>query len=71
MPLPNYAASFPPVVVHPDRDCHVDHALRARAYELWENAGRPEGLDQAAKPWADHFWLLAEEEFHKRTGSGI
>jgi len=67
MPDPHYAASVGPAVVHPDRDCHVDHALRLRAYELWETAGRPDGLNDAGKPWSDHFWLLAEEEIRNRS----
>ena len=29
--------------------------IRERAYELWENAGKPEGQD-------DHFWHTAEVE---------
>ena len=64
MPDPHYAASLAPTVVHPDRDCHVDHGLRLRAYELWEKAGRPQGLDPVGKSWADHFWQLAEAEVH-------
>ena len=31
------------------------HATRARAYELWEQSGRPSGRDQ-------EFWLAAERE---------
>jgi hypothetical protein len=30
-------------------------AISARAYQLWEDAGRPAGRDQ-------EFWLLAEHE---------
>lgn len=63
MPDPHYATSLAPSVVHYDRDCHTDHAIRVRAYELWEEAGRPTGLDEAGNSWADRFWRLAEEEF--------
>jgi hypothetical protein len=71
MPHPHYADSLAPAVVHPGRDCHVDHALRALAYELWEKAGRPEGADPAGKPWADHFWLLAEAALHNSAASAV
>ena len=33
----------------------IDEALAARAYELWEEAGKPEGRDE-------EFWHLAEQE---------
>lgn len=33
----------------------IDEAVAARAYELWEKAGRPEGRDE-------EFWHLAEQE---------
>ncbi|PAY09558.1 hypothetical protein CK489_02855 [Bradyrhizobium sp. UFLA03-84] len=33
----------------------VDEAVAARAYELWEKAGKPEGRDE-------EFWCLAEQE---------
>jgi hypothetical protein len=63
MPDPHYATSLAPSVVHCDRDCHTDHAIRVRAYELWKKAGPPDGSDEAGNSWADRFWLLAEEEF--------
>lgn len=69
MPHPHYADSPAPAVVHPDRDCHVDHALRVLAYKLWEKAGRPEGMDTAGKSWADHFWLMAEAALHNSATS--
>jgi hypothetical protein len=46
--------------VDPTRDCHADHAISMLAYELWDQAGRPEGAHPSGKSWADHFWLLAE-----------
>ncbi|MHC2467752.1 DUF2934 domain-containing protein [Bradyrhizobium embrapense] len=33
----------------------IDEAVAARAYELWEKAGKPEGRDA-------EFWHLAEQE---------
>ncbi|MGY3484420.1 hypothetical protein ACVW1C_002303 [Bradyrhizobium sp. USDA 4011] len=33
----------------------IDEAVAARAYELWEKAGRPEGRDE-------EFWHLAEQQ---------
>ncbi|MBR0904156.1 DUF2934 domain-containing protein [Bradyrhizobium liaoningense] len=33
----------------------IDEAVAARAYELWEKAGKPEGRDE-------DFWRLAEQE---------
>jgi Protein of unknown function (DUF2934) len=33
----------------------IDEPIAARAYELWEQAGKPEGRDE-------HFWHLAEQE---------
>ncbi len=32
--------------------------VRERAYELWELAGRPEGM-------ADYFWLEAEDQIRR------
>ncbi|MGO4513180.1 DUF2934 domain-containing protein [Bradyrhizobium sp. MOS001] len=32
----------------------IDEAVAARAYELWEQAGKPEGRED--------FWRLAEQE---------
>jgi hypothetical protein len=33
----------------------IDESIAARAYELWEQAGTPEGRDE-------DFWRLAEQE---------
>ncbi|WP_139860946.1 DUF2934 domain-containing protein [Bradyrhizobium ivorense] len=33
----------------------IDEGVAARAYELWEKAGKPEGRDE-------EFWHLAEQE---------
>lgn len=33
----------------------IDETIAARAYELWEKAGNPEGRDE-------EFWRLAEQE---------
>ncbi|MGY4474478.1 DUF2934 domain-containing protein [Bradyrhizobium sp. USDA 3364] len=33
----------------------IDEAVAARAYQLWEKAGKPEGRDE-------EFWRLAEQE---------
>ncbi|MCC8948237.1 DUF2934 domain-containing protein [Bradyrhizobium sp. Arg62] len=33
----------------------LDEAVAARAYQLWEKAGKPEGRDE-------EFWRLAEQE---------
>ena len=39
-------------------------AIRERAYELWELAGKPEDME-------DSFWLEAEKQIHKeRIESG-
>ena len=36
----------------------IDEAVAARAYELWEQAGKPEGREE-------DFWRLAEQELLK------
>lgn len=36
------------------------HEITARAYELWEQAGRPSGRDQ-------EFWLRAEREVYAKA----
>ena len=42
---------------------NLDHIIRERAYALWEQAGRVDGL-------ADHHWLQAERELSApRAGS--
>ncbi|MET3997206.1 hypothetical protein ABID65_008886 [Bradyrhizobium sp. S3.9.2] len=33
----------------------IDETIAARPYELWEQAGKPEGQDE-------EFWRLAEQE---------
>ena len=33
----------------------IDETIATRAYELWEEAGKPEGRDE-------EFWRLAEQE---------
>ncbi|HET9957601.1 MAG TPA: DUF2934 domain-containing protein [Polyangiaceae bacterium] len=38
------------------------HAIRARAYELWNERGRPDGS-------ADHDWLRAEQELMNRLSA--
>jgi len=58
MPAPNYEAGL----ISEGVDCHTDYAIRSRAYALWEEAGRPEGMHPSGKSWADHFWLKAEAE---------
>ena len=35
------------------------HQIRARAYELWEQAGKPTGRDE-------EFWLMAEREIMEK-----
>ena len=36
-----------------------DEEVRARAYQLWKNAGEPEGRSNA-------FWYQAEKELHRK-----
>jgi hypothetical protein len=38
----------------------TEEQIRARAHELWEQAGKPEGRD-------DEFWLPAEKDLSERT----
>jgi hypothetical protein len=40
----------------------TDEQIRARAHELWEKAGRPEGRQ-------DEFWHLAEQELLNEDAS--
>jgi hypothetical protein len=61
MPDPRYESSL----LTPGRDWHVDEAIRARAYELWQEAGRPEGTHPSGRSWAEHLWLRAEAEIAK------
>ena len=39
----------------------MEDQIRARAHELWEQAGKPEGRD-------DEFWHLAEKDLQDRPG---
>ena len=39
----------------------LEERIRQRAYELWEDNGRPEG-------GADEFWQRAERELRNETG---
>jgi hypothetical protein len=63
MPAPDYEAA----PISPDTDCHVDYAIRSRAYALWEEVGRPEGMHPSGRPWAEHFWLKAEAELSNES----
>ena len=38
----------------------TEEQIRARAHELWEQAGKPEGRE-------DEFWLLAEKDLSERS----
>ena len=38
----------------------TEEQIRARAHELWEQAGKPEGRD-------DEFWSLAEKDLNERS----
>lgn len=44
-----------PAQASPSYEAEIEAMIRVRAYEKWEKAGRPMGLDIA-------FWLAAEEE---------
>jgi len=37
----------------------TEEQIRARAHELWEQAGKPEGRDE-------EFWSLAEKDLNER-----
>ena len=39
----------------------TEATIRARAYALWEQAGRPDGQDKA-------FWEMAEHELAEQSG---
>lgn len=39
----------------------TEETIRARAYALWEHAGRPDGQDKA-------FWEMAERELSEQSG---
>jgi hypothetical protein len=38
----------------------AEDQIRARAHELWEQAGKPQGRE-------DELWLLAEKDLSERT----
>ena len=42
----------------------IEETIRRRAYELWEDAGRPEGR-------SDEFWLAAEVEILGKVDNSI
>ena len=44
-------------------DPHLMARIRQRAYELWEDEGRPEGRDRI-------HWLRAEAEFRESLSAG-
>jgi hypothetical protein len=41
----------------------MEKVIRERAYELWEQAGRPDGR-------SDEFWFAARYEFERREETG-
>ena len=41
----------------------MEEVIRKLAYELWEQAGRPDGR-------SDEFWFAAEFEFERREETG-
>ena len=56
MPLPTYE----PRAHATDRRARHHQDVERRAYHLWEQAGRPEGMRTAHESWQDHFWKAAE-----------
>jgi hypothetical protein len=42
----------------------TDNEIRTRAFELWEDAGRPDGE-------MDRFWYAAKEELLLQRGDGL
>lgn len=44
-------------------EIELEERIRQRAYELWEDAGRPEG-------GAEHFWHQAERDITSQPQSG-
>ncbi len=65
MPYPTYSANCDPCTRHP---LHQD--IQARAYSLWEAAGKPEGMRTPRESWKDYFWSIAEEEAPGPAGHG-
>jgi hypothetical protein len=43
------------------RNDNIEHEIRRRAYELWEQYGRPEGGEE-------EFWFKAEREIKEAKG---
>ena len=46
-----------------------EEKIRAKAYELWEQAGRPEGQETAH--WAEAERMIDDEESSPETDSGV
>ena len=46
----------------PARRSRAHHDVEIVAYELWEKAGRPEGMRSGAESWQDYFWHQAENQ---------
>jgi hypothetical protein len=42
----------------------LDHQIRKRAYQLWEEAGRPEGR-------AEEFWYHAQADIHTQRAAEV
>ena len=58
MPFPAYEARL----LSPNVDWQITYGIQKRSYELWEQAGRPEGMQSESRFWAEHFWTMAEAE---------
>ena len=58
MPLPTYELREHAT----DLRARHHRDVQRRAYDLWEQAGRPEGMRTADESWQDHFWRTAERE---------
>jgi hypothetical protein len=58
MPLPTYELRMHATDLRARRHRDVER----RAYYLWEQAGRPEGMRTADQSWQDHFWQTAEHD---------
>ena len=46
-----------------ERISAIEKVIRELAYELWEQAGRPDGR-------SDEFWFAARSEFERREETG-
>jgi hypothetical protein len=51
--MPRNREAYKGLIMQPDED-----AIRRRAHQLWETAGKPEGKE-------DHFWLEAERQLRE------